>query len=97
MVPVTKVGPEDEARLEDYPVQADLINKIARDAARGAVGCPVGVQVGPITLTPHHTASHHIYIHINICFFKVVGKHYQEEMVLHVMELIERLVSYNNC
>ena len=31
----------------DVEVQ-DLINKIARDAAAGAVGCPVGVQVGHV-------------------------------------------------
>ena len=67
VLPVSRVKPEDEVGLQDYPLQSDLINKIARDATSGAVGCPVGVQV--------------------------VGRHYQEEMVLHVMELIERLVS----
>ena len=84
MLPVTQVRPEDEAALEDYPVQSDLINKIARDAAKGAVGCPVGVQVGHI-LTSHHKR-------LTYFLFQVVGKHYQEEMVLHVMELIERLL-----
>ena len=86
MVPVTKVRPEDEARLEDYPVQQDLINKIARDAATGAVGCPVGVQVGQI-ISGHKR--------LTFFLFQVIGKHYQEEMVLHVMELIERLLSNN--
>ena len=47
-----------------------MIHKIARDATRGAVGCPVGVQV--------------------------VGRHYQEEVVLHVMEVIEGLVNTGN-
>ena len=66
VLPVTKVNLLDEAALKDYPAHKDLINKIARDATRGAVGCPVGVQV--------------------------VGRHFQEEMVLHVMEVIETLV-----
>ena len=85
MLPVTQVRPEDEAALEDYPVQSDLINKIARDAAKGAVGCPVGVQVGNILKSYHKRFWFFL--------FQVVGKHYQEEMVLHVMELIERLLS----
>ena len=48
VLPVTRVNLEDEARLENYPVQSDLINKTARDATVGAVGCPVGVQVGQL-------------------------------------------------
>ena len=52
--------------METLLVHEDLINKIARDATQGAVGCPVGVQV--------------------------VGRHFQEEMVLHVMEVIETLL-----
>ena len=72
-MPVTKVTEEDDAKLDsfplDYPMGYDTCNKIAREASRGAAGCPLGIQV--------------------------VGRHYQEEMVLHVMEIIESLVKYN--
>lgn len=72
-MPVTKVNEEDEAKLDsfplDYPIGYDSCNKVAREASRGALGCPLGVQV--------------------------VGRHYQEEMVLHVMETIEKLVKYH--
>ena len=70
ILPVTKVTAEDDAALDSYPLNYplgyDYCNRIARDASRGAVGCPLGIQV--------------------------VGRHFQEEMVVHVMEIIEHLM-----
>ena len=61
------VTAEDDAGLDshslNYPLGYDYCNRLARDASRGAVGCPLGIQV--------------------------VGRHYQEEMVVHVMEIIK--------
>ena len=66
ILPVTRESAEDQAALEaDYP-DTDANYRLARQAGRGATGCPLGVQV--------------------------IGRHYQEEMVLHVMRTIERLV-----
>ena len=72
ILPVTRVTAQDDAAMDsyplDYPEGFDYCNKIARDSSRGAVGCPLGVQV--------------------------VGRHFQEEMVIHVMEIIENIVKY---
>ena len=57
----------DQAALEaHYPAHTDNTFRLAREASRGAEGCPLGIQV--------------------------IGRHYQEEMVLHVMKVIEDLV-----
>ena len=66
IIPVTKETKEDQARLKDYPVREDLVYRVAKSAALGAEGCPIGVQVA--------------------------GRHFQEEMVLHAMGIIEELV-----
>ena len=65
ILPVTRESADDQAALEaDYP-DTDANFRLARQAGRGAEGCPLGVQV--------------------------IGRHYQEEMVLHVMSTIETL------
>ena len=70
ILPVTRESDEDQAALEaDYP-HTDANFRLAREAARGATGLPLGVQV--------------------------IGRHYQEEMVLHVMRTIENLVQRQN-
>ena len=70
ILPVTRESAGDQALLEaDYP-DTDANFRLAREASRGAGGCPLGVQV--------------------------IGRHYQEEMVLHVMRTIENLVRRQN-
>ena len=66
ILPVTRESPGDQAALEaEYP-DTDANFRLAREAARGGAGLPLGVQV--------------------------IGRHFQEEMVLHVMKTIENLV-----
>ena len=70
ILPVTRERAEDQEALEtDYP-DTDANFRLAREASRGAEGCPLGVQV--------------------------IGRHFQEEMVLHVMRTIENLVRRQN-
>jgi len=69
MLPVTRETEEDQAELSNYKVYDDLMHRLARNATRGATGCPIGVQV--------------------------VGRHFQEELVIHAMETIQNLVNYD--
>jgi len=69
MLPVTRETEEDQVALDSYPVQTDLVHRLAYKTTKGATGCPIGVQV--------------------------VGRHYQEELVIHAMETIEKLVNYD--
>jgi len=66
VIPVTKENSIDQANLDKYPVSGDICHRWARDATRGATGCPIGIQV--------------------------VGRHFQEEVVIHAMQTIEELV-----
>ena len=63
-VTITKQNEDDEDMMEEVMKQ-DYMNRMVGKVAKGANGCPVGVQV--------------------------VGRHFQEETVLHAMKLIETL------
>ena len=69
-LPVTRETQSDQDNMAHYPVSADLTHQLAFNATKGAVGCPLGIQV--------------------------VGRHYQEEMVLQAMEIIANLVDYDH-
>jgi len=69
LVPVTRENEEDQAALEEYPKDEDYCYKLAYLETKGALGCPIGVQV--------------------------IGRPFQEELVLNVMEKIEALVDYD--
>ena len=76
---------EDQTGLSSYPVGSDFLHRVARNATIGAEGCPIGVQVIIV-----------IIFHSDLIFFvKVVGRHYQEELVIHAMKEVERLVKSN--
>ena len=82
ILPVTTETSLDQAGLANYPTD-DTAYRMAKHASLGAEGCPLGIQVGL-----------HMYVMSDFTYvLQVVGRHYQEEMVLHVMKTIEDLVN----
>ena len=63
------------------------LQRWARDATVGAEGCPIGVQVC-ITENSNHLET----FLLKMVFMQVVGRHFQEEMVIHAMKTIEELL-----
>ena len=84
ILPVTVETAEDQAELLHYPAH-DASFRLAKAASIGAQGCPIGVQVKKSSRVTYSVPNH---LHV----LKVIGRHFQEEMVLHVMNLIEALV-----